>query len=154
MHAKLKESVPDPKPADWTDEIWKALTQLHEKTTPKSKPTIAAAHRYHALTDKAIGEHRLMTQEEVGRIVSQVIRQELRGQINRHGNYQNTRGRLSYQKAHGWKEKKGNRYETVNNFSQWEQPDPRKVISDKNTNDPQIENSQFVYLYSHPRGRN
>ena len=35
-----------------------------------------------------------------------------------------------------------------------EQADARKVISDKNTNDPQIENSQFVYLYSHPRGRN
>ena len=28
-----------------------------------------------------------------------------------------------------------------------------KPISDKNTNDPQIENSQFVYLYSHLRGR-
>ena len=63
------------------------------KITPKSKPTIAAAHLYHPLTDKAIGEHRLMTQEEVSQIVSQVIRQELRGQINRHGNYQNTRGR-------------------------------------------------------------
>ena len=97
MHAKLKESAPDPKPADWTDKIWKALAQLHEKTTPKSKPTVAAAHRYHPFTDKAIGEHCPVTQEEVGQIVSQVIRQELRGQINRHGNYQNTRGRWPLQ---------------------------------------------------------
>ena len=35
-----------------------------------------------------------------------------------------------------------------------QQADARKAISDKNTNDPQIENSQFVYLYSHLRGRN
>ena len=38
-----------------------------------------------------------MIQEEVGQIVSQVIRQELRGQNNRHANYQNTRGRQSFQ---------------------------------------------------------
>ena len=37
------------------------------------------------------------SQEEVGQIVSQVIRQQLRGQIYRHGNYQNTRGRWSLQ---------------------------------------------------------
>jgi len=35
-----------------------------------------------------------------------------------------------------------------------QQADARKAISDRNTNDQQIENSQFVYLYSHPRGRN
>ena len=34
MHAKLKESVHDLKPADRTDEMSKALAQLHKKTTP------------------------------------------------------------------------------------------------------------------------
>ena len=34
-----------------------------------------------------------------------------------------------------------------------QQAEARKAISDKNTNDPPIENSQFVYLYSHLRGR-
>ena len=96
MHAKLKESVPDPKPADRTDEILKALAQLQEKTAPKPKSTIAAADRYHPFTDKAAGESRPVTREEVSQIVSQVIRQELRGQNSRHANYQNTRGRRSF----------------------------------------------------------
>ena len=34
MHAKLKESVSDPKCVDRTDKILKALAQLQEKTTP------------------------------------------------------------------------------------------------------------------------
>lgn len=67
------------------------------QTTPKSKPTIAAAHRYHPFTDKATGERCPVTQEEAGQIVSQVIHQELRGQINRQRNYQTTRGRRSLQ---------------------------------------------------------
>ena len=97
MHAKLKESVPDPKPRDRTNEILKALAQLQEKTATKPKPTIAAADRFHPFTDKATGEFHPVIREEVGQIVSQVIRQELRGQNNRHANYQNTRGRQSYQ---------------------------------------------------------
>ena len=97
MHAKLKESVHDLKPADRTNEMSKALAQLHKKTTPKSKPTITAAHRYHPFTDKATGEHCPVTQEEAGQIVLQVIHQELRGQINRQRNYQTTRGRRSLQ---------------------------------------------------------
>lgn len=97
MHAKLKESVPDPKPTDRTDEILKALAQLHEKSDPKPKPAIAAADRFHPFSDKATGEFHPVTREEVGRIVSQVIRQELRGQNNRNANYQNTRGRRSFQ---------------------------------------------------------
>ena len=36
----------------------------------------------------------------------------------------------------------------------WQQPDAWKAISDKNTNDQQIEKGQFVYVRSHPRGRN
>ena len=97
MHAKLKESVHDLKPADRTDEMSKALAQLHKKTTPKSKPNITAAHRYHPFNDKATGERCPVTQEEAGQIVSQVIHQELRGQINRQTNYQTTRGRRSLQ---------------------------------------------------------
>ena len=97
MHAKLKDPVPDPKPTDQTDEILKALAQLQEKSDPKPKPAIAAADRFHPLTNKATGEFRPVTRGEVGQMVSQVIRQELRGQNNRHANYQNTRGRRSFQ---------------------------------------------------------
>ena len=53
MHAKLKESVPDPKPTDRTDEILKALAQLQENSDPKPKPAIAAADRFHPFTDKS-----------------------------------------------------------------------------------------------------
>ena len=77
--------------------LLKALAQLQEKTAPKPKSTIAAADRYHPFTDKAAGESRPVTREEVSQIVSQVIRQELRGQNSRHANYQNTRGRRSFQ---------------------------------------------------------
>ena len=93
MHAKLKESVPDLKPADRTDKILKALTELQEKTAPKAKPTIAAANRYHPFTEKAAGECSPVTQEEVSQIVSQVIHKELPGKNNRHANFQNPRGR-------------------------------------------------------------
>lgn len=51
MHAKLKESMSDPKCADRTDKILKALAQLQEKTTPKSKPIITSADHYHLFTD-------------------------------------------------------------------------------------------------------
>ena len=89
--------MPNPKPTDRTDEILKALAQLQEKTAPKPKPAIATADRFHPFTEKATGEFRPVTQKEVGQIVSQVIRHELSGQNNRHADYQNTRGRQSFQ---------------------------------------------------------
>ena len=85
------------KPADRTDEILKALAKLQQKTAPKPKSTIATADRYHPFTEKAAGESRPVTREEDSHIVSQVIRQELRWQNSRHANYQNTRGRRSFQ---------------------------------------------------------
>lgn len=41
MHAKLKESLPDPKPLDRFDELLEAITKLH--TTPKPIPSTAFA---------------------------------------------------------------------------------------------------------------
>ena len=74
LHTKRKESAPDPKLTDRTDEILKVFAQLHEKTAPKPEPAIAGADRFQPFTDKARGELRPVTREEVGQIVSQVIR--------------------------------------------------------------------------------
>lgn len=60
----------------------------------KSPPTV---NRYQPLSDKVVGESHPVTREEVTRTVSDVIWQELRGQNNRFTNYQNTRGRQSFQ---------------------------------------------------------
>ena len=54
MHAKLKEYVPSPKPADGSDEILKALTQLQEKSALKRKSTITAANHYHPFSDQVL----------------------------------------------------------------------------------------------------
>ena len=96
MHAKLKEYVPNPKPADGSDEILKALTQLQEKSALKPKSTITPANHYHPFSDQAAGEFHPMTQEEVSQIVSQVICHELHGQNKMQANHQNTPGRRPF----------------------------------------------------------
>lgn len=93
----LKESLPNPKPADGSDKILKVLNQLQEKTAPKPKSTITAADHYHPFRDQAAGEFHPGTQEQVSQIVTQVICQELHRQNKTQANYQNTRGRRSSQ---------------------------------------------------------
>ena len=42
MHAKLKESVPEPKPVDRTDEILKALAHMQQMATSRENSSVAA----------------------------------------------------------------------------------------------------------------
>ena len=67
------------------------------KLREKPKRTIAATDRYHPFSHKATREFLLVKRKAVSQIVSQVIHQELRGQNNRHVNYQKTCGRRSLQ---------------------------------------------------------
>jgi len=54
MHAKLKESVPNPKPADGSDKI------LQEKSALKPKSTITAPNHYHPFSDQVLLVIRLL----------------------------------------------------------------------------------------------
>lgn len=78
-HARLRESVQDPKPPDRTDEILKALANLQQQATAKEKSSIAAFDRTESRQSKVFpGESRPVTREEIAQIVSQQIRQEMR----------------------------------------------------------------------------
>ena len=91
MHAKLKESLPDPKPIDRTDEILNALAKLQTQTPT---PVVAAytppsnEQQTHACPFQSAQQ---LTRDDV----TQIIRQELRRTNNR-PNFQPQRGRRTF----------------------------------------------------------
>ena len=73
MRAKMKESLPDPKPVDRTDEILHALAKL--QTPPAPAPLVAtyAPPSNDQRTHPPKGDHSLTRDD-----VMQIVRQELR----------------------------------------------------------------------------
>ena len=93
--AKLKQSVPDKRPEDRTDEVLKALAALKQPIEPRDKSTIAAFDNY-AQPDRPPRESRPVTREEIGQIVAQQVSQEMRRQRNQPFNNPNQRGRRTF----------------------------------------------------------
>ena len=91
MHAKLKESLPDPKPTDHTEEILNTLSKLQTQMptpvfaayTPPGNEQQTHAHTFHNTQP--------LTRDDV----TQIIRQELRRTNNR-TNTQTQRGRRTF----------------------------------------------------------
>lgn len=82
-HAKLKESLPDPKPADRTDEILNALAKLQTPTqTPSQQPVVAAytpPNNEQQTHVRPFPHTQQLTRDDI----AQVVRQELRRSTNR-----------------------------------------------------------------------
>ena len=94
MHAKLKESVPEPKPVDRTDEILKALAHIQQTAASKENSSVAAFDRYENTHSKPVPGDHPVTRDDIARIVQQQIRQEMRRNSQFSG--QNTRGRRTF----------------------------------------------------------
>lgn len=81
-HAKLKESLPDPKPADRTDEILNALAKLQTPTqTPSQQPVVAAytpPNNEQQTHVRPFHNTQQLTRDDI----AQVVRQELRRSTN------------------------------------------------------------------------
>ena len=69
MHAKLKESVPEPKPVDRTDEILKALAHMQETATSRENSSVAAIDRYKNTHSKPVPGECPVTRDDIARIV-------------------------------------------------------------------------------------
>ena len=89
MHAKLKESVPEPKPVDRTDEILKALAHMQQTAASRENSSVAEFDRYENTHSKPVPGERPVTRDDIARIVHQQIRQEMRRNSRFSG--QNTR---------------------------------------------------------------
>ena len=94
MHAKLKESVPEPKPVDRTDEILKALAHMQQTAAARENSSVAAFERYENTHSKPVPEERPVTRDDIAKIVQQQIRQEMRRTSQ--FSAQNTRGRRTF----------------------------------------------------------
>ena len=94
MHAKLKESVPEPKPLDRIDEILKALVHMQQTAASKENSSVAAFDRYENTHSKRVPGERPVTKDDIARIVQQQIQQEMRRNSQFSG--QNMRGRRTF----------------------------------------------------------
>ena len=94
MHAKLKESVPEPKPVDRTDEILKALAHMQQTAASRENSSVAEFDRYENTHSKPVPGERPVTRDDIARIVQQQIRQEMRRNSRFSG--QNMRGRRTF----------------------------------------------------------
>ena len=91
MHAKLKESLPDPKPADRTDEILNALAQLQTKATTQVVAAYTPPSNERQTHERSFQSTQQLTRDDI----TQIIRQELR-KSNSRPNFQPQRGRRTF----------------------------------------------------------
>ena len=95
MHARLKESLPDPKPVDRFDELLDAITKLHTAPKPTPSPVVAAYRPPTRPTDSL--PHPSQHNQSISRDdVTQMIRQELPRASNQRFNGPNQRGRRTF----------------------------------------------------------
>ena len=98
MHAKLKESLPEPQPVDRTDEILQALAKMQTNGN-NSQPSVAAynaPYNNNSSQGQEYKREKPLGREEIAEIISRQVRQEVRRARNEQAHGQDYRNRRSF----------------------------------------------------------